>query len=68
MSVVHLYLTVMYHQNEIWVLCEKHDKNDTTIACVPKLQFLGKIAFSCILGTKLTWCKFLSCFKCAFGA
>ena len=34
MPVAHLYLTVIYHQNEICVSREKHDKKDTTIACI----------------------------------
>ena len=43
MSAVRLCLTVIYHQNEIWVLHEKHDKKDTTITC-SKTPFFGKIA------------------------
>ena len=41
MSAVHLYLTAIYHQNEIRVLCKKH-KKITTIAWVPKLPFFRK--------------------------
>ena len=33
-----------FHQNEIWVLHEKHDEKDTTIACVPKLPFFEKLS------------------------
>ena len=42
MSAVYLYQTVIYHQNEIRVSREKHDKKDTTIACVSKLPFFRK--------------------------
>ena len=41
MPVAHLYLTVIYHQNEICVSREKHDKKDTTIACIVCRHVLG---------------------------
>ena len=55
MPAAHLYLSVTYHQNEIWVFGEKHDKKDTSIARVPKLPFFRKIAL-------------FNAFKCPFGA